>query len=68
MAGRVVPLTTSEQTLAHAAAAFLAQPSLARSIHRSYDQTLTRLVHKLGGDRPLSALTVEAVTLAVTTA
>ena len=29
MAGRVVPLTTSEQALADAAAAFLAQPSLA---------------------------------------
>jgi integrase len=68
MAGRVIPLATSEQTLAAAAAAFLAQPSLARSTRRSYDQTLTRLVHKLGGDRPLSALTVEAVRLAVTTA
>jgi integrase len=68
MAGRVVPLTTSEQTLAHAAAAFLAQPSLARSTHRSYDQTLTRLLRELGGDRPLSTLTLEKVTAAVTTA
>jgi len=32
MVGRVVPLATSEQALADAAAAFLAQPSLARSI------------------------------------
>jgi integrase len=68
MTGRVVLLATSEQTLAGAAAAFLAQPSLARSTRRSYDQTLTRLVHELGGDRPLSALSVEAVTLAVAAA
>jgi len=68
MTGRVVLLATSEQTLAGAAAAFLAQPSLARSTRRSYDQTLTRVVHELGGDRPLSALTVEAVTLAVAAA
>ena len=68
MTGRVVLLATSEQTLAGAAAAFLAQPSLARSTRRSYDQTITRLVHELGGDRPLSALTVEPVTIAVTTA
>jgi hypothetical protein len=31
MVGPVVPLATSEQALADAAAAFLAQPSLARS-------------------------------------
>jgi integrase len=68
MTGRVVLVATSEQALAGAAAAFLAQPSLARSTRRSYDQTLTRLVHELGGDRPLSALTVEAVTVAVAAA
>jgi len=68
MVGQVVPLTTSEQPLADAAAAFLAQPSRARSTRRSYDQTLTRLVRELGGDRPLSTLTVEAVTVTVTTA
>lgn len=68
MVGQVVPLTTSEQTLAMGAAAFLGQPSLARSTRRSYDQTLTRLVRELGGDRPLSTLTVEAVTVAVMTA
>jgi integrase len=68
MVGRVVPLTTSEQTVAAAAAAFLAQPSLARSTRRSYNQTLTRLERELGDDWPLSTLTVEAVTVAVTTA
>jgi integrase len=68
MVGRVVPLTASEQTVVAAAAAFLAQQSLARSTRRSYNQTLTRLVHELGSDRPLATLTVEAVTIAVTTA
>jgi len=68
MVGRVVPLTTSQQTAATAAAAFLAQPSLARSTRRSYDQTLTRLVRELGSDQPLSTLTVEAITVAVMTA
>ena len=65
MAGRVVPLTTSDQAVVAAAATFLAHPSLARSTRRSYDQTLTRLMRELGSDRPLSTLTVEAVTLAV---
>jgi hypothetical protein len=55
MTGRVVLLVSSEQTLAGAAAAFLAQPSLARSTRRSYDQTLTRLVHELGGGRAPAA-------------
>jgi site-specific recombinase XerD len=68
MVGRVVPLATSEQALAAAAEAFLTQPSLARSTRRFYDQTLTRLVGELGSDRPLSTLTVDAVTVAVTTA
>jgi site-specific recombinase XerD len=68
MVRRVVPLATSEQALAAAAAAFLAQPTLARSTRRSYDQTLTRLLRELGGDRPMSTLTAEAVTVAVTTA
>jgi integrase len=68
MVGRVVPLAASEQALADAAVAFLAQPSLALSTRRSYDQTLTRLVCELGGDRPPSTLTVEAITVAVTTA
>jgi integrase len=68
MVGRVVPMATTEQPVAAAAAAFLAQPSLARSTRRSYDQTLTRLVRELGDDRALSTLTAEAVTVAVTTA
>jgi hypothetical protein len=68
MAGRVVPLAASEQTVVAAAAAFLAQPSLARSTRCSYDQTPTWLVRELGSDRPLSMFTVEAVTVAVTTA
>jgi predicted secreted protein len=59
MVERVVPLATSEPALADAAATFLARPSLARSTHRSYEQTLTRLVRELGSDRPLSTLTVE---------
>ena len=54
MAGQVVPVTSSEQTLAVAAAAFVAQPSLARSTRRSYDQTLTRLVHEPSSDRLLA--------------
>jgi integrase len=68
MAGRIAALTTSEPTVAAAATAFLAQRSLARSTRRSYAQTLGRLEHELGGDRPLSAITVEAVTQAVTAA
>ena len=68
MVGRVVPLATSQQVLADAAAAFLAQPSLARSTRRSYDQTLTRLVRDLGADQPLGILTVDQLTAAVTAA
>ena len=68
MAGRIIPLAPSEQTLAAAAAAFLAQPSLARSTRRSYDQTLTRLVRDLGADQPLGILTVDQLTAAVTAA
>jgi hypothetical protein len=47
--GQVVPLAHPEpQQLAAAAAAFLAQPSLAASTRRSYQQTLGRLERKLG--------------------
>jgi hypothetical protein len=60
-------LAISNQTLADAAAALPAQPSLARCTRRSYDQTLTRLVRELGGDRSLSTLTIEAFTVGVTT-
>jgi integrase len=42
--------------------------ALPDSTRRSYDQTLTWLVRELGSDRPLSTFTVEAVTVAVTTA
>jgi hypothetical protein len=65
MVGRVIPLSTSEQALAAATEAFLAQPGFARSTRRSYDQTLTRV--RVRRHRQLSALTVEAVTVAVTT-
>jgi hypothetical protein len=68
MVGRIVPLATSERTPRRRRRGFLAQPSLARSTRRSYDQTLTRLVRELGGARPRSTLTAEAITVAVTTA
>jgi integrase len=66
--GQVVPLAHPElqQPLGAAAAAFLAQPSLAASTRRSYQQTLGRLARKLGAEHPLEDLTVEAVTVAVT--
>ena len=66
MAGRVVPLSPPSRRSLRPRGRFLAQPSLARSTRRSYSQTLTRLVRELGGQRPLSILTVEAVTVAVT--
>jgi hypothetical protein len=46
--GRVVP-SQAEQPPVAAATAVLAQPSLARPRRRSYDSTLTRPVHELGG-------------------
>jgi hypothetical protein len=67
MVGRVVP-GNSEQTLAAAAAALLAQPSLARSTRRCYDQTSLDWCTSSSADRPLPALTVEAVPVAVTAA
>jgi hypothetical protein len=48
--GRVVALARDGQTLAGAAAAFLAQPDLAASTRRSYQQTL-------GGSNARSAAT-----------
>jgi integrase len=68
--GEVVSLARPdrEQSLGAAAAAFLAQPSLAPTTRRSYQQTLDRLERKLGAEYPLEDLTVEAVTVAVTTA
>jgi integrase len=68
--GEVVPLARPdrEQSLGAAAAAFLTQPSLAPTTRRSYQQTLDRLERKLCAEHPLEDLTVEAVTVAVTTA
>jgi site-specific recombinase XerD len=65
---RVVPLPISAQPLGQAAAAFLAQPDLAASTRRSYQQTLGRLERELGADRPLATLTVDQITAAVTDA
>jgi integrase len=64
--GRVVPLTTSAPPLGRTAAAFLAQPDLAASTRRSYQQTLGRLEREFGADRSLATLTVDQVTAAVT--
>jgi integrase len=66
--GQVVPLAARQPSLGAAAAAFLAQPDHATSTRRSSAQTLDRLDHDLGGDQPLAALTVEALTGAVTAA
>jgi integrase len=52
--------------LGGAAAAFLAQPDLAASTRRSYQQTLGRLERELGADQPLATLTANQVTAAVT--
>jgi integrase len=66
--GRVVPLTTTARLLGEAAAAFLAQPDLAASTRRSYQQTLGRLERDLGADQPLGTLSVDQLTAAVTPA
>jgi hypothetical protein len=68
--GEVVSLARPdrEQSLGAAAAAFLTQPSLAPTSRRSYQQTLDRLERKLAADHTLKDLTVEAITVAVTTA
>jgi hypothetical protein len=65
---RVVPLTTTARVPGGAAAAFLAQPDLAASTRRSYQQTLGRLERELGADQPLATLTADQVTAAVTAA
>jgi integrase len=66
-AGRAVPLVAAQPpALAAAAAAFLAQPSLAASTHRSYTHTIGRLLRELGGDQALATLTIEQLTAAVT--
>jgi site-specific recombinase XerD len=63
--GRVVPLPPTARLLGEAAAAFLAQPDLAPSTRRSYQQTLARLERELGPDQPLATLTVDQLTAAV---
>jgi len=63
-----MPLAAAQRSLSAAAAAFLAQSDHAPSTRRSYTQTLDRLDHELGGDQPLAALTVEALTGAVAAA
>jgi integrase len=57
-----------EQTLGGAVVAFLAQPDLAPSTRRSYQQTLERLQRALGSNQPPAALTANQVTAAVTAA
>jgi site-specific recombinase XerD len=66
--GRVVAFTRADQTLGGAVAAFLAQPDLAASTRRSYQQTLDRLERALGSDQPSATLTTNQVTAAVTAA
>jgi integrase len=63
--GRVVPLTTTARLLSQAAAAFLAQPDLAASTRRSYQQTLGRLERELGANQSLASLTADQLTAAV---
>jgi site-specific recombinase XerD len=65
MPGRVIPLPTTARLLGEAAAAFLAQPDLAASTRRSYQQTLGRLDRELGADQPLASLTADQLTAAV---
>jgi hypothetical protein len=48
MVGRIIPLATSEQAVAAAAARFPPSRAWPRSTRRSYDRTLTRLVRELG--------------------
>ena len=66
MPGRVVPLPTSVRLLSEAAATFLAQPDLAASTRRSYEQTLNRLERELGPGQPLGTLTADQLTSVVT--
>jgi hypothetical protein len=66
--GGVVAFARADQTLGGAVAAFLAQPDLAASTRRSYQQTLDRLERALGSDQPSAILTTNQVTAAVTAA
>jgi integrase/recombinase XerC/integrase/recombinase XerD len=64
----VVAFARADQTLGDAVAAFLAQPDLATSTRRSYQQTLDRLERALGREQPFATLTTNQVTAAVTAA
>jgi site-specific recombinase XerD len=64
--GRVASLPTTARLLGEAAAAFLAQPDLAASTRRSYQQTLNRLEREFGADRALATLTPDQLTATVT--
>jgi integrase len=66
--GGVVAFARADQTLGGAVAAFLAQPDLAASTRRSYQQTLDRLERALGSDQSFATLTANQVTAAVTAA
>src|SRR5689334_22728206 len=65
MPRRVLPLKPSDHTLQTAAAAFLDRPDLSPASRPSYTQTLQRLTHVIGGERPLGALESAAVGRAV---
>jgi integrase len=64
----VVAFARAGQTLGGAVAAFLAQPGLAASTRRSYQQTLDRLEWALGRNQPPATITTDQVTAAVTAA
>jgi integrase len=65
MPGRVLPLPTTARLFGEAAEVFLAQPDLAVSTRRFYQQTLGRLEREFGADQPLTTLTAEQMTAAV---
>jgi integrase len=64
----VVTFARADQTLGGAVTAFLAQPDLAASTRRSYQQTLDRLERALGRDQSPATITTNQVTAAVTAA
>jgi site-specific recombinase XerD len=64
----VVAFARADKTLGGAVAAFLAQPGLASSTRRSYQQTLDRLERVLGSDQPSATITTDQMTAAVTAA
>jgi site-specific recombinase XerD len=66
--GEVVAFARADQTLGGAVVSFLAQPGLAASTRRSYQQTLDRLERALGRDQPPATITTDQVTAAVTAA